>query len=147
RLTIEPVVAICASQDAHRMHGADSGVLLKLQRGQRAIGCPDFGRGFLHALECFSADSCRGFESFDCHCVRAVMAATFHHSRWRDPGNFPQQISTFETNSLGAKMARRVVGNLLSWCAAEIRIETRFLTDRPEELAWIHNRRRDLFRG
>src|SRR2546426_3465999 len=44
-------------------------------------------------------------------------------------------------------MARRVVGDRLSRCAAEVRIETRFLTDGPEELAWIHDCRRDFFCG
>src|SRR2546426_7340019 len=44
-------------------------------------------------------------------------------------------------------MARRVVGDFLSRRAAEVRIETRFVTDGPEELAWIHDSSGDLFRG
>src|SRR5205809_7779113 len=44
-------------------------------------------------------------------------------------------------------MARCVIGDLLSWCATEVGIETCFITAGPEELAWIHNGRGNLFCG
>src|SRR5438093_2678534 len=44
-------------------------------------------------------------------------------------------------------MARCVISELRSRCAAEVRIETRFIADGPEKFACIHDGSGDLFRG
>src|SRR6185295_6378314 len=44
-------------------------------------------------------------------------------------------------------MARRVVSDRLSGCAAKVRIEARLIADRPEELARVHNRGCNLLGG
>jgi hypothetical protein len=48
---VEAVLAVGPGQDGHRVHRLDPGVLLELDRGERAVGGPDLGLAGLHAVE------------------------------------------------------------------------------------------------
>src|SRR6266850_1928507 len=77
--------------------------------------------------------------------MRAVMAAALHNRRSRNSGNFPEEISSLETDGLSAKVARRVVCHFLSGGTEEVGIEARFIANRTEEFAGVHDGCRHLF--
>src|ERR1051326_7926120 len=69
----ESVFAISASEDAHRMHRPDAGVLLELQSSQWTVRRPNFRIALFHAIESLLADARRWLEAFDRHRVGAVV--------------------------------------------------------------------------
>src|SRR5262245_17045032 len=146
-LASKTVFAIRPRQNGHWMQWADSRVLLELESSQWAIGRPDFGSSFLHALECPLTYADGLLETFRCHGMGSIVAAAFHDRRWRNAGNFPQKVSAFEAHGLCAQVAWCVVRHFLTRRAAKICVEPRFISYRPKVLAWIHDCCCDLVCG
>src|SRR6266498_6145989 len=71
--------AVGAGEQRHRVHRLRPGVLLDLDRGQRAVGDPRRGVGGAHAVERLAADPAGRLEALDLHRTAAAMAGALSH--------------------------------------------------------------------
>src|SRR5712691_715114 len=88
------IVAISPREDGHGMHRLHSRLLLELKGRKRAVSSPHLTRRFFHSIKRVLSDSRRRLESFDRHCVGAVVSAALHHRAGHDARDLPQQISS-----------------------------------------------------
>src|SRR5262245_36464309 len=121
------------------MHGPHAGVLLELQSSQRAVGRPNLRLALVHSIERLLADSSGRLESLRRHRICAVVPAAFHDSGRCNTRDLAEQVAAFETDGLGTKMTRSVICDLFARSAAESLVESRFVTNRPQEFARIDN--------
>ena len=116
------------------------GVLLELDRRERAVGRPDRRVGLAHGVEGLLAGLDGRGEALGLHRPGAVVAGAFERGHRSDAGDLAEQVARPEPDALRPQVAGRVVGHLLARRGAEVGVEPLLPAEAPEVLRRVAHR-------